>query len=341
MDKKQELHDYYQRKIDALEAMQKQYYEEHTVTKKDDDVLLLETLPFDVQVHVLQFHEISFDRMYPKISTANLFERQTMLLRLLYGYNKRDQNRKIELVYSHYCLSSANSSIFYNDGIAAEETRILMTGAILKNLPQRTKSIRLESTEHDVDQVLRFKELESLSYDGVTIMPTDEEICKLKALTNLRTLKLRETPGVEAESLPLMNSFTKLRSLDLSAHEYYLPEDALHDMTLLPNLTYLNLQFTSVDNSCLHEAFEMKHIKHLNLLDTLVTWKIMPRSVLPPTLKVLQIPQFKVEYVKGYENDFSMTHQLEFIRVQHVKESHHCGWRYFLENGNLRYVLDC
>ncbi len=63
MDKKQELHYYYERKIDALETMQKQYYEEQTVTKTDDDGHLLETLPFDVQVHICSFMKYLL-RMY-------------------------------------------------------------------------------------------------------------------------------------------------------------------------------------------------------------------------------------------------------------------------------------
>jgi hypothetical protein len=146
---------------------------------------------------------------------------------------------------------------------------------------------------------------------------------------------LAETPRHDRTNTPELSSFPNLRSFDFSQHERYDTDLFLGDLKDAPNLTYLNLESTIISNKGFKKILELKHIKIVNLLWTLVKWNIEPGTQVPATLKELAIPEICIKSVPLHENDFTMDHNLEKLTVQKLAKENQKALFYFLNTTSL------
>jgi hypothetical protein len=334
--KRKEANDHFTKKIELLSRLQRE--RDAHITTEDSDYSML---PIETQTLILDFYDMQFTIYFPKLFSKpqnirysrEMTFRTHFLTRLFFGFKIKDPSRTVHLLFPHVNIGTQKCNIFFGNGARAnsDATKQLLLNSTLSALPCSIRSLLIEDVPVSMDRITRFSQLQSLAMESVP----DVKVSNLERMSTLTSLVLAETPRHDRTNTPELSSFPNLRSFDFSQHERYDTDLFLGDLKDAPNLTYLNLESTIISNKGFKKILELKHIKIVNLLWTLVKWNIEPGTQLPATLKQLAIPEFCIKSVPLHENDFTMDHNLEKLTIQKLTKENQKGLFYFLNTTSL------
>jgi endonuclease YncB( thermonuclease family) len=149
-----------------------------------------------------------------------------------------------------------------------------ITDAGLAHLQKLTEleGLNLNWTKVSAAGVIRLvkdrKRLRRLELSGVDL--SDEDLMALKGLTNLELLNLRSTL-ITDRAVANLQSFAKLRSLNISTNRGHITDAALQALKPLTALEDLDLDRTAITDAGLAHLKDMRRLRRLQFAHTAIT----------------------------------------------------------------------
>lgn len=310
--------------------------EEKRQNKKKDpfDDELLQSLPFDLVVHILDFFSFKVSHIYHKLDSDRIHKKaennytHNQINKFFFGFKTQDNRREIRLLFRTIVFTDVKENktgaterdYFTNKG---QTVSLSLAHELVRFLPSNIKSLKL-SENIATDQIKKFNQLEELlaskqppNYKCTPIEHLSEQLEKMKSIKYAISKKMFNEPSI----------YKNLTNLHLFSFDSVNFQKQINQIALIKSLKIFKIDFNRPSDLIFDILLTLPRIESI-IAEGIIT--LQRENSLPNSLTDLSL----CGYDKRYDfdtRDMIVTHNLKKLRLN-SNRPYFCDVEPFLKN---------